>query len=300
MRMSTTGGATPRDRRFDRRKVAIAASCAALFLIATSARANVVEFKVDQDLSSLNYGVKLVGPALGGAKSSVPQQTNVDAYGDNSDTTHYFGSMYVDIQDTTIQLLPGAYISAVATGSYVPFDPVDHDPSSATPGVTPNANYGVAVAAIGLQAVLYNLRIDNGWAGNSSNPAGNPSTPMALSGGNFNLSGQAISTVAGRQAFISALGNDTNDVVGDPLIFFGSAASDIGTWDDTTNTLTIPVHSTYSFVVTNDFGGISEFVNVSGQLVLHAAPEPSTMVMAAFGIAGLLSYGWRASKRRMA
>ena len=51
MRMSTKGGATPRDRRLDRGKVAIAA-IAALFLFATNAQANVVEFKVRQDLST--------------------------------------------------------------------------------------------------------------------------------------------------------------------------------------------------------------------------------------------------------
>jgi hypothetical protein len=62
MRMSTKGGATPRDRRLDRGKVAIAA-LAALFLFATNAQANVVEFKVRQDLSTLKSSTKLVGPA---------------------------------------------------------------------------------------------------------------------------------------------------------------------------------------------------------------------------------------------
>ena len=52
MRMSTKGGATPRDRRLDRRKVAIAAvaasSCSPRML-----KANIVEFQVDQSQSSL-------------------------------------------------------------------------------------------------------------------------------------------------------------------------------------------------------------------------------------------------------
>ena len=100
MRMSTKGGATPRDRRLDRGKVAIAA-LAALFLFATNAKANIVEFQVVQELSSLKTTTKLVGPALGGSKTGVPQFPG-------SDTTSYYGRMFVDIQDTTIQLLPGA------------------------------------------------------------------------------------------------------------------------------------------------------------------------------------------------
>lgn len=292
MRMSTKGGATPRDRRLDRGKVAIAA-LAALFLFATTARANIVEFQVDQSQSTLKYTTTLVGPALGGAAVGTPQYAG-------SDTTSYFGRMFVDIQDTTIQLLPGAYVSAAVgapgsggtPGLYAPFDPVFTDPSSATPGLNPNSNYGIAVAAIGLKAVLYNLRIDNGAAG-----YGFPSTPMALAGVNFNLAGQAISMVDGRQAFISALGNDTDDVIGTPLVFFGSAGSDIGTWDGTT--LTLPVHSSYSFVVTNDFGGISQFVDIEGQLVLTpVVPEPATLTLAGLGIVGLLSYAWRARKRK--
>ena len=301
MRMSTKGGATPRDRRLDRGKVAIAA-LAALFLFATNAQANDVEFEVNQSLSTLKYTTTLVGPALGGAAVGTPEYVG-------SDVTSFYGRMYVDIQDTTIQLLPGAYISAAGgaggsgnplflaapgeggvPGLFVPFDYVYQDPLTATPGFNPNSNYGIAVAAIGLQAVLYNLRIDNGWIGA-------PSTPMALAGVNFNLAGQAISFSDGRQAFISALGNDTGDVVGDPLAFFGTAGSDIGTWDGVT--LTLPVHSSYSFVVTNDFGGISQFVDVEGQLVLTpVVPEPATMTLFGLGIVGLLSYALRARKRK--
>ncbi len=301
MRMSTKGGATPCDRRLDRGKVAIAA-LAALFLFATNAQANNVEFEVDQSLSFLKNTTKLVGPALGGSKIGTPQYAG-------SDTTSFYGRMYVDIQDTTIQLLPGAMISAAGgpggsgnplflaapgeggvPGLFAPFDPVFTDPSSATPGFNPNSNWGLAVAAVGLKSVVYNLRIDNG-------NAFAPSTAMPLAGINFNLAGQGIGMVNGRQAFISALGNDTDDVVGSPLAFFGSAGSDIGTWDGVT--LTIPVHSSFSFVVTNDFGGISQFLDIEGQLVLRpVVPEPATMTLFGLGIVGLLSYALRARKRK--
>ena len=300
MRMSTTGGATPRNRRLDRGRVAIAA-IAALFLFAANAQANVVEFEIkpgstEQNLSYLTYTTKLVGPALGGSKTSIPQKNGQGVYGEASNKTHYFGSMYVDIQDTTIQMLSGATFNAMPTGSYVPADPQPGDSdyvSSATPGTTPNGNYGLAVTAIGLQAVIYNLVLDFGWQGNDDNPGGNPSTPMTLAGENFNLAGQAMEFKAANQAFISALGNDSitysdpSETEKFPFIFFGTANSDIGTWDGTT--LTIPVHSSYSFVVTNDFGGITQFVDVTGQLVLvPKVPEPATVTMFGLGIVGLL------------
>jgi hypothetical protein len=306
MRMSTKGGATPRDRRLDRGKVAIAA-LAVLFFFATNAEANVVEFKVIQNQSFLKQTTKLVGPALGGSKVGVPQYPGAD-------TTTYFGAMYVDIQDTTIQLLPGAYISAAVgapgaggvPGLYTPYDPVITDPVSAVPGLQPNSNYGLAVAAIGLLAVQYNIRIDNGYI---SSTASFPSTPMTLAGNNFNLAGQAMAFADGRQAFISALGNDTgglgpsagdiiNGYTGDPMLFFGTAGSDIGTWDSVGGTLTLPIHSSFSFVVTNDFGGISQFLDIEGQLVLTAVPEPGTMMLAGLGVVGLLSYALRARKRK--
>ncbi len=293
MRMKTKGGVTPCDRRLDRRKVAIAAA-AVLFLSATSVRANVVEFKLDMDQSYLKQANKLVGPALGGSKTSVPQVASTGPYGEASDKTHWFGSLYVDLQPTTIQLLPGSYMSGVYTGAYVPHDPVISDPVSppGNTGVEPG-NYGIQIAAIGLFAVQYELVIDNG---NPSN--GFPSTPMPLAGNNFNMFGQAFQFIDGRQAFISGLGNDTGDLVNDLFTIMGTAGADIGTWDDFTQTLTIPVHSSWSFRVTNDFGGIDEFVNVEGQLVAHPAPEPTTMTLLGFGVVGLLSYVWRARKRR--
>jgi hypothetical protein len=326
MRMSTKGGATPRDRRLDRGKVAIAAIAALLF--AANAQANVVEFTLVQGLSYLKNTTTLVGPALGGAKVGSPQFGPSGVLGLGSDITSYYGKMSVDIQDTTIQLLPGAYISAAGgiggsgdplllaapgvggvPGLFLPRDPVITDPSTANPGVQPNSNYGLSVPDIGLVATLYNIRLDNGFIQNPSDGPSSPSTPMTLAGANFNLAGQAMSFADGRQAFITALGNGTDQLgpdagdilagrTGSPFIFFGSAGSDIGTWDEFTNTLTLPVHSSFSFVVTNDFGGISQFTEIEGQLVFTVVPEPGTMTLAGLGVFGLLSYAMRARKRK--
>jgi hypothetical protein len=275
------------------------AAAAVLCLFATSVQANIVPFRVRQDLSFLKSSTKLVGPALGGSKQGVPQYVN-------SDVTSFFGSMSVDIKDTTIQLLPGAYISAEIgapgdggiPGRYAPFDPVVSDPSSTNPGFNPNSNYGFKVDAIGMKTVQYNIRIDNGYSGTSGGGPF-PSTPMTLFGNSFNLSGQTMSFADGRQASISALGNHTESLVNDLWIKFGSAGSDIGTWDGT-EFLTLPVHSEWSFVVTNEFGGISQFVQVQGQLVLIPFPEPGSMTLFGLGVLGLLGYAWSARKRPIA
>ena len=120
---------------------------------------------------------------------------------------------------------------------------------------------------------------------------------MTLFGTSFNLSGQAMRFADGREASISALGNHTESLVNDLWIKFGSAGSDIGTWDGT-DFLTLPIHSEWSFVVTNQFGGISQFVQVEGHLVLEQFPEPGSITLFGLGVLGLLGYARSARKRR--
>lgn len=281
MRMLKKGGVTPCDRRLDRRKVAIAAA-AALFLFAAEVRANIVDFVIVQPVSTLQQSNIIFGPAIG-INGTVPVAPG-------SDTTTMFGHIWVDITPTTIQLMPGSYISLATTGVYPPHDPVISDPVGPPPVGADPGNFGLAIPGLGLFANQYNLRLDNG-------NVYLPSSPMGLAGVNFNLAGQGMQFVDGRQAFVSGLGNDTGDLVGFPVIFFGSNAADVGTWDGTT--LTIPIHSTLTFNVTTDFGGIDETVIMTGAIVaVPYVPEPSTMTILGFGVVGLLSYAWRARKRR--
>lgn len=285
--------------------LAVAASAVVVWSV-ENAQAAIYTFELDAHRSYLTFNTKLTGPAVGGVAYGVPQQAVAGPWGEASNKTHYFGQMSVDIRDTTIQLLPGASINAYATGAYAPADPQPGNSaylSYTTPGTTPNANYGLAVPQLGMQLAMYRVVLDNGWQGNADWPAGIPSTPMTLSGTQFNLAGQAMEFKEGNQAIVSVLGNTSvsytdpaNDRV--PFVFFGTAASDIGTWDWWTNTLTLPVHSSYTYVLTNEFGGISQFVDVEGQLVLHIVPEPKSSMLLSAALVGLAAYAWHSGRDR--
>jgi hypothetical protein len=271
-----------RSNMVDLRKSAIATAAATVLLLPTTAKANVVDFLLVQPSSNLTANVTLTGPVLGGTKASVPQAAGAD-------TTTYFGHLYVDFQPGTIQLMPGSSISAAINGVWAPHDPVSSNPSGPPPAGADPGNYGLAFPTIQLVANQYGLVLDNG-------APGIPSTPMAIDGGgNFALAGQAMHYTAGRQAFVSALGNSTASTIDFPTIFSTSSA-DIGNWNVGTQTLTIPIHSKVTFNVTQDFDGIDESNFLTGQLVaVPFVPEPSSFVLAALGLIGLVV--WRRRKR---
>jgi hypothetical protein len=258
-----------------------------------------VDFVVDMNLSNIKQTVKLIGPVFapfGGSVSSQPQSALADQAG-------LYGHVYVDVQPNSLQFLAGSSMSFFPRGSgnYAPADTVPNDPPGSQPppvGIQPNSDFGYAFpfSPLNLTATIYNLRWDFTAPPQSGLPMGVPSTPVGLAGQNFDMSGQAVSYSQGRQVYVSGLGNSSDSIIGFPALF-GTGGSDIGTWDGTT--LTVPIHSKIQFNVTSSNGGIDEQVLVSGQIVLTpVVPEPSSMTLLGFGVVGLLSYAWRARKRK--
>lgn len=289
MLMRTTG-VSPRDRRIGRGKVAIAA-LAAILCSATTARAALVDFVIVQAQSSLKQVNKIYGPAVGN-QTTVAQQAG-------SDTAPLYGHIYVDLSPGTIQLTNNSWVNFATTGNYAPHDPVVSDPSGPPPVGTTPGNYGLSAPGLQLSAVQHGLQ-------SSFAPVLGPITNLPLAGNNFPLGSTTLAFTAGRQAFVSALANDTDDVIGSPIFASGSfnditdvytPGAGVGTWNGTT--LTIPINSKLTFRVTDQFGGISEDVLFTGQIVaIPYVPEPSTVTLLGFGVVGLLSYAWRARKRK--
>ncbi len=251
----------------------------ALCLFASSAQA--ARLTVDPNQSFLAISGNIDASSVGG-----PSYANLPylEQATGSMTATYAGWVDIDLQPGTIQLLPGSNMVAATTGIWAPADPGpgNGDPSG---GASP-ANYGISIPQLGVLAEYNTLRLDFGALAYSI-----PSTPMALSGPSFDLTGQAMSFSTGRSALVSGLGNDASDVSGFPTIFSTNGA-DVGTWDGTT--LTIPVHSTVTYEISSS-PLIYNTVQFTGQIVA-VIPEPSTMIMAGLGVFGLVAVGYRKRK----
>jgi len=124
MRVKNKGGKTPRDRRLDRRKVAVVA-CAALLLFATVAPAAPVQFEINTALSSFgmiqrfndpSIGVPLSATAVGSPlynpadliDLSLPIPAAVMAANAAMNTGVWGGVRAEIIDGVSIQLLPGS------------------------------------------------------------------------------------------------------------------------------------------------------------------------------------------------
>ena len=230
---------SPRDRRFDRGKVAMAA-VAALLLFATTAQAGVVDMLLDEDLSSLSLAGSTVdlSVALGaGPPGTVvapyTASTNFAGNGASGLVAHYKGHMYVDLDSlatiTTLstgagyQLASGSAPVTWAQGAYIPsFNPNDptESPAGSPSGSYPNpdyggapadeGNYGVTVSAVGAFARIWDLTI-----GPSSNFAPNGAQPMAAGPPGvytFALAPLIWEFESGYQGLVSGLGNDLTDL----------------------------------------------------------------------------------------
>ena len=247
------------------------------------ARANVVDFTIVQERSSIKYAIAYSGSTFVGTKTAVPQQIG-------SDTTSYFGNVYVDFQPAihantagTIQFMPGSSIRAAIRGSYSPAEDNHHPIAGAQ-----DANYGFAVADIGLRSAYRGIQLD------FPNLPRNGPRDMFQSGSLdlFVLTGELLLYTSGDQAIASANLTRSSPLAGLPLALdTGSPAGGFGEWDGTK--LTIPISSRV-FLQFPELG-FDETISANGRLVLTPrVPEPSSIALTALGCLILLSF-----KRRL-
>jgi len=318
MRLKTKGGFLLRDR-FGRGKVALAA-LAALLISATTARAAVYDLQIDPALSTLTNLETLDLTAFKLGKVVLTNQSAFLGPGAaGSLTTSFFGSLLADINGSvgsgSIQLLPGSMINAnqYLNGAQ-PLFPGEN--ASGQPGMPAGPPFfGQPTVAnpqpgdwgqLGIQANLVQrtdrLRYDVVQPGQIPSLPALGNTAMPVTAGTFDASTQAMWMVEGYQDVVSALANSHTKLqtAGDsstpfPTPVGNNTGGSTGTWDGTT--LTLPVNSILTFVIS---GVVPTTVQITGTIVAHVrVPEPSTMTLFGFGVVGLLSYAWRARKRRV-
>jgi hypothetical protein len=322
MRMMKKGGYTPSDRRLDRRKVVLAATAVLLFSTASArAAANVVDFVVNQTLSSLTVTSEQLLNALSPAypnDTTVPQDGGLGI----GTMTNYYGHLYIDVQPGSLQLKTGSSLSATQNGNWYPSEDNAGKVTLASTGVKQAGDYGLSYAFTGAKERLDGIRFD----AHASSPV------MPLSGINFNLGASNLRFTGGVSdmfngpvlGLVPPFANFTkaslvtapNALAGTPLLLLqgyvppgvlpaslGSIAAtgiapwgSSGTWDGTT--LILNIHAK-ELITAQSYHGIPTLLSFDGQIVYSATPEPSTFTLFGFGVAGLLGYAWRARNRRV-
>ncbi len=296
-------GLTTRDPRIACRTLTIAAATMlCLFTTFTSTQAANLTLVIDHDQSYIAAEVHAI---LGPEGQIADFQATAQSPG--ADIANYTGTIKIDVQPGTIQLMTGSSMVPDTTGNYKPGD--DGTSTPIVNGTSPG-NYGFAVAALGAFSILRELDTDFGAPDSYSGtaplsttiPAGGiPTTPMNLIGAGpsytFDLAGQAMSFTAGRRGVVSSIAPDQNAIggfSGYPTLF-GTNGADTGSWDGTT--LILPVHSVFTELLTDTPAYYYQRTFLTGQLVAHVVPEPSSLVLLSMAAVGLAGCVWRARRR---